>query len=235
MPRNWIRRQQVERRKQKESDSSPATTLLIELDGVILDSYPILYDVYCALLEHYGREGSSLQFQEISGLPYTSFIWALIYQQEIKASFDEILGWYRSFMVQHYISTIPLIAGAEAFLDLADAQSWRLALIAAQPRSLLLPFESKEQSAQFELIVPGDAMKASSETIPNLYEHALLRLGCAPEEALSIVTSRYGCLASEAAGVRSLFLTKQRGHPPSHSHKRCRAVYSWDEIQTFLH
>lgn len=234
MHRNFLRRQQVERRKQKENDSCPPTTLLIELDGAFLDSYSILYDVYNALLEHYGREGSYAQFQEICGLPYTSFIWALIYQQDIKASFEEILGWYRSFMVQHYISSIPLTAGVAAFLDFADAQSWRLALIASQPRALLLPFESKEQSMQFELIVPGDALKANSETIPNLYEHALLRLGCAPEETLSIVASRYGFLASETAGVRSLFLIKHGGNPPSHSHKRCRAVYSWDEIQTLL-
>lgn len=180
--------------------------LLLDLDGTIADSLPVLYEVYRKFLAQYGFEGSKEEFQSLNGPPLEEGVELLRQKYAISTGAKELYSTYCSLFASQYCSVLQPFPGTHAFLERALCQGLRLALVTSAPKEVALPFlRGKGLEELFEVVVTGDDVK-EGKPHPDPYLMALEQLALSPEQALVVEDSFQGALSGVRAGVATVVI-----------------------------
>lgn len=180
------------------------SAFIIEMDGALFDSIPVLYRVYEEFLRSHGLEGTREDFRKIVGLSNPEYVLALADQYGLKKSLPLLLKQYEQLLNAHYNENLSLFPNAAQFLEFCFQQGISLALIAnsglALSRKIL---RSKNLLEKFDEIVSVEELYSDPLLYRNNYEYALSVLGHPREEVIAITNTNIATQQALEANIQT--------------------------------
>lgn len=212
-------------------------TLIIEMDGALVDDISILFNAYISFLQKHGFEGSRSEFQELVGLPFPEFLYQLCENHGLRHSQQNLFKSYETFLSETYLPQVPLLPNAEIAVKKAHQLGLTIALVAPITRHLVRSYwAGKELSAFFEKVITPDVTDTLTSERSNLYQRALVDLGTAPEDAIAIVFSSQAKDSAKELQMTTWQISPQgkekkilKTEPNTHS-----SISGWQAIIDFL-
>ncbi len=187
--------------------------VLFDMDGLIVDTEPIHFKAFKAMMREYGHEIPESLMAKLVGYPEADNIEDLKRIYDMDASPDEMASRrYRLFMQFIRVDPIPVFPGFWEFSDEVRRRGLKQAVVssstAEQAEVILGRLFSRQPDkgspeAYFDAIVTGDDI-ANNKPAPDIYLLAAERLGAPPAECLVLEDTPAGVQAAAAAGTRVL-------------------------------
>jgi HAD superfamily hydrolase (TIGR01509 family) len=192
--------------------SGPAAVVL-DLDGVVIDSEGVWEEVREAFVQRHGGQWPGNAQQRMMGMSTAE--WAAFMHDDLGVPLEpgDIARGVIEAMLDRYRTGLPLLPGAQAALARL-AQHWSLGLASSSPREVVDAVLSLAGIAGlFRAVVSSDEV-AKGKPAPDVYLEAARRLGVAPTEALAVEDSANGIRAAHAAGM-AVVAVPNPGFPPA--------------------
>lgn len=206
------------------------------MDGTLVDTLPILFNVYKNFLKKRGVEPTQREFSELNGPTIPEVIQILQQRYELKGNLEKLLKEYQAELSLQYSQEVSLFPHAKETLLHAKEQGFKIALVSSAARSLVEAFVKGQQLAKiFDALVTPEGL-VKSKPAPDIYLRALKVLSILPQEALAIEDSENGVQSALDAGILTLWITHQKNTPnlQKTSHTLCTQVSDWAAIEQFL-
>ena len=194
----------------------PIRALLFDLDGTLIDSMP---HHHSAWVEWHARRSMVIdadQFFEATAGRSNDEIFADMLPgtgaAEIERLVDEKEALYREFAAP----SLTLIAGAQAYLEQARAQGFKLAVCTASTLpNMALAFERFGIDGWVETVVspadtmsgPGAGARVRGKPHPDIFLEAAHRLGIEPGHCVVFEDAPLGVEGARRAGMKAVALT----------------------------
>lgn len=172
--------------------------LLFDLDGTLLHSDPLHYEVFAEMFAERGRPiTETFYLEEIHGT-HNSESFPHLFPGEDAEALSELKE--RRFR-ERLDAGHPPMPGAVALLDRAERAGWKLAVVTNAPRvNAHHMLAAIGLEPRFPVLVIGDEC-ARGKPAPDPYLAAMERLGVAPEDCIAFEDSPSGMRAAAASGA----------------------------------
>jgi HAD superfamily hydrolase (TIGR01509 family) len=202
--------------------------LLIDLDGTLADSLPLLYQVYNEFLKGYHLKGSWEEFHTLNGLTLLEVMQTLVKKYNLLADPALLAKEYRGRLDLSYQENLPIFAFARQCLIYAKEKGLKLVLVTSAKRELAESFLKQHHLEKLmeEIITPDGNEKG--KPAPDIYLKALKKLQIAPEEAIALEDAEHGIAAALAAKIPTVQFHGKTAQPVLLS------VNGWVEFFQFL-
>lgn len=177
--------------------------LLLDLDGTLIDSHPVLRAAYERFLAEHGLRGSDEEYQRWNGPPLAEIVAGLRADHGLDEPAEVLYARYLALVERSYLDGAALMPGAEELLAWIAAEGIATAVVTSAPRRLAVPLLEARGVLDGAVVVCGDEVtRGKPDAEP--YRTALLRLGVAPERAMAVEDTVAGVRAATGAGLRCL-------------------------------
>ena len=177
--------------------------VIFDMDGVIIDSEPIHFEVDMQTMREFGVNISKDELNKYVGTTNEYMLNDLINKYKIQKSIKEILEYKMELTIRRIKETkINAISGIPELLISLKHNNIKTAIGSSSPKELIITVIEKFQSGKyFDCIVSGDEVKEGKPK-PDIYLEVSKRIGVNPEECIVIEDSRNGVLAAKNAGMK---------------------------------
>jgi HAD superfamily hydrolase (TIGR01509 family) len=172
--------------------------LLLDLDGTLADTLPMLRGVYARFLSDLGKHGDDAGFEEINGPPLHQVVAILKQRHALEAKAEQLLTRYMDLVQASYLDAAPS-AGAAELLAAATQSGWTCAIVTSNSEALTQQWLVQHNLAGFIREVIGKESIRVGKPNPEPYVAALARLRCEPDAAIAVEDSAAGVAAATAA------------------------------------
>jgi HAD superfamily hydrolase (TIGR01509 family) len=215
-------------------DLTTAQGILLDLDGVVIDSEGVHEQSLVILSERFGRRFSSAEVMSFKGLPEARTA------QKFRRAFpdltlsDQAIIKARIAIVRENFSLVTLINGVTEFLQKARAAGYRMALTTSANRELQeLAFARFQLDPYFEGVITGnDVSRGKPDPEPYLLSAAKLNL--ASETCAVVEDAVNGVRSGKAAGCYVIGLTTSFGAAPLREAGADWVVANFGQLSTRL-
>lgn len=179
--------------------------VIFDMDGVIIDSEPIHFEVDMQTMKDFGCGISKEELNKYVGTT-NEYMWTDIKNKyKLDKSVEEIIN-YRSEMVKRKVIESDL-APIEGIIDLLkDLKDKNIpaAIASSSPKDFIKVVVSKfELEDYFSCILSGEEVE-NGKPAPDIYVETAKKLGIPPEECIVIEDSKNGVLAAKKAGMKCI-------------------------------
>jgi HAD superfamily hydrolase (TIGR01509 family) len=176
-----------------------AAAVLFDMDGILVDSEPVWYEIEGALVERLGGTwGRHHQARCIGGTVDATCRY-IVDLTGTDRSVAEVQAEVMRGMADHFRTALPVVAGAVELVDAVRARGVSTALVSSSFRVLVDAALQKLGVDRFDVTVAGDEVRRGKPD-PEPYRTACERLGVAPADAIVVEDATNGVLSAEAAG-----------------------------------
>ena len=177
--------------------------VIFDMDGVIIDSGPIHFEVDMQTMREFGVNISKDELNKYVGTTNEYMLNDLINKYKIQKSIKEILEYKMELTIRRIKETkINAISGIPELLISLKHNNIKTAIGSSSPKELIITVIEKFQLGKyFDCIVSGDEVKEGKPK-PDIYLEVSKRIGVNPEECIVIEDSRNGVLAAKNAGMK---------------------------------
>ena len=177
--------------------------VIFDMDGVIIDSEPIHFEVDMQTMREFGVNISKDELNKYVGTTNEYILNDLINKYKIQKSIKEILEYKMELTIRRIKETkINAISGIPELLISLKHNNIKTAIGSSSPKELIITVIEKFQLGKyFDCIVSGDEVKEGKPK-PDIYLEVSKRIGVNPEECIVIEDSRNGVLAAKNAGMK---------------------------------
>jgi HAD superfamily hydrolase (TIGR01509 family) len=176
-----------------------AAAVLFDLDGLLVDSEPVWYDVEAAAVAELGGVwGHEHQAACIGGTLDASCRY-MIELAGADVSVEELTDRLLAEMVRRFRSSLPIHEGALALVDAVRAAGVPTGLVSSSYRVLVDAALDVLGRERFDVSVAGDEIEHGKPD-PTPYLTACKRLGVAPARCVVLEDAANGVASAEAAG-----------------------------------
>ncbi|MBO1346277.1 MAG: HAD-IA family hydrolase [Hormoscilla sp. GUM202] len=180
--------------------------ILLDLDGTIVNTDHLHYQVWQDILQDYGIEMDKTFYRgHISGRQNSAIVEDILPQ--LTKTAGEKLAEDKEARFRELALSLKPLAGLLDMLSWIDTHKLQTAAVTNAPRAnAKFMLEVLELTDSFDIVVLGDeAIAAKPDPAP--YNLALSRLGVSPQEAIAFEDSPSGMIAAVAAGIYSIGIT----------------------------
>ena len=185
----------------------PVRALLLDMDGTLADSLPLMRRLYAEFLEARGGRPSDAEFYSLNGVPLLGIMRALQATHGFGGDPAEHVEAYLARIHEHY-HEVPPIAGARELFSAARAADVRIAIVTSSSAGLAHAWSTGVELPVDTVIGCEDIRIGKPDPEPFLL--ALERLGCSAADALAVEDAPLGATSAVAAGVRT-WIRGERG------------------------
>jgi beta-phosphoglucomutase len=176
-------------------------TLLLDFDGTLVDSMPVLEQAYYNFLAENNASGSAQGFAELIGSGLPEIIKRLKIKHNLQREADELYASYAKTLVDLYQNSILPCPGAQSLLEFASAEKIVTAIVTSAPRKLVqVCAQSLQWTKYLSHIFSADDVLLSKPH-PDVYLAALEKTASPPVDALAIEDSINGIISAHAAQI----------------------------------
>ena len=179
--------------------------VIFDMDGVIIDSEPIHFEVDIQTMKDFGCSISKEELNKYVGTT-NEYMWTDIKNKyKLDKSVEEIIN-YRSEMVKRKVieSDLIPIEGIADLLKELKVKNIPAAIASSSPRDFIEVVVSKFQLEDyFSCIWSGEEVE-NGKPAPDIYVETAKKLGISPEECIVIEDSKNGVLAAKKAGMKCI-------------------------------
>jgi mannitol-1-/sugar-/sorbitol-6-/2-deoxyglucose-6-phosphatase len=212
-------------------DGRDVAALVFDMDGLLVDSEPVWFDVERAFLARLGHTWTRADADACigQGTPSTLRVWQRRFGLEVDIERDTAV------MVDAVIARaghIPLKPGALALLDLA-ARHATPAAVASSSRHRLIDavLDATDLRSRFAAVVSGQDV-ARGKPAPDVFVRAAQVLGVAPADTVVLEDAVAGVEGARAAGARVIAVPSTRS--PRFAELATHVVQSLSEAAALL-
>jgi HAD superfamily hydrolase (TIGR01509 family) len=173
--------------------------LLVDLDGTLADSHPVLWATFEGFLRARGITATQAAFDSLDGARLTEIVVTLRERHGLAEPVERLVRDYQLGLENAY-RMIEAAPGAYELVGAARAAGTRLVLVTSAPRALAAAFLAGAGLADaFAGIVSGEDGPVKPDPAP--YRAALRLAGAEPGRALVVEDAPAGVRAAGAAGL----------------------------------
>lgn len=179
--------------------------VIFDMDGVIIDSEPIHFEVDMQTMKDFGCSISKEELNKYVGTTNEYMYTDIKNNYKIDKSVEELI-YYRSEMVKKKISESDLmpIEGITHLLKHLKDKNIPAAIASSSPRDFIEVVVSKfGLEDYFSCILSGEEVEKGKPD-PDIYIEAAKKLGILPKECIVIEDSKNGVLAAKKAGMKCI-------------------------------
>lgn len=179
---------------------SKYSTLLIDLDGLLIDSEKVYHEVGYKMTAELGKVlTKDIIAKQMGRSPYESLD---IYRRELgitEYTTRELVDWRDEEMRRAYSLNIDLMPGGLELMNNAQGK-YRMAIATGSTRNLVdIVVEKLELDKFMEHVQPSDEIERGKPN-PDIFLECARKLGVDPSECIVLEDSSNGCLAGKRAG-----------------------------------
>jgi HAD superfamily hydrolase (TIGR01509 family) len=176
--------------------------LLLDLDGTLADSLPVMRTVYQRLLAAFDRQGSDDEFDRLNGPPLSVVAAHLLETHKLDVPSQLLITRYRELIADAYL-TVPPRKGAHALLETLRDGGVCTAVVTSNARIQALNWLETTQLEPLIDVVVGFEDTQKGKPDPEPYRMALKRLGATPDLSLAVEDTLTGARSAVAAGLKT--------------------------------
>jgi len=178
--------------------------VIFDMDGVLIDSEPLHFEVLRRVLGHDGVQLSGAENEEFIGTTSAAMFATLIARHALPRSVSEYVALYDAAVLEVLRRPHKAQPGVEHLLGYLRQSSIRLGVASSSNRSWIdATLRSLQLTDAFEAIISGDEVSRGKPD-PSIYTLAAQRLGIAPERCLAIEDAPNGVESARRAGMAVL-------------------------------
>jgi beta-phosphoglucomutase len=203
------------------------------LDGTLVDSMSLLYEVYLAFLRGFGISGSKEEFNSLVGPSIPEVVLRLQKQYQLPHDYTTLLHSYHSTLTRSYVEEIQLFPDAKKFLKFIKKRGLKLLLVtSAQLFVANAVIDRLDVRQFFDAVVTSDGLERSKPD-PAIYKRALEIAQVRPGEAIAIEDTASGIEAAVGAGIFPIWF--KSGPFEYREGKELVEAGSWKAVLQFFH
>lgn len=185
------------------SSSPPASAVLFDLDGVLIDSEPLYTEATQAVVGRFGKVFDWSVKSEIIGRSSLEGAIYTIAALALPLSPEEYLA-ERGVHLDRLFANVPLMPGAAELVQKLDELGVPIAVATSSTRRLYLQKTAPHACfSRFDAVVCGDDPRVRAlKPAPDIFLVAASELGVDPARCLVVEDSLAGVAAARAAGAR---------------------------------
>ena len=174
--------------------------ILIDFDGTIANSLPVLFTVYSNIVEDLGGIPSKKEFEDLNGPSLAEIAAILLKRYPSKMHNKELLNLYQETLREAYNGLTPF-PGTKDFLRKAMTLNFRMGIVTSAYRRLVVDFlEKYELNSYFSGIYTSDNVERAKPN-PDLYTYALKMMKIESKDCVVIEDSNHGLKSAINAGI----------------------------------
>lgn len=179
--------------------------VIFDMDGVIIDSEPIHFEVDMQTMRDLGFDISSEELEKYVGTTNEYMFTDLKNKYNINQSIEEIINYKVELTKKKIIqSDLDPIEGIKELLVDLKNKNIPTAIASSSPRSFIDVVVAKfNLQDYFKYIISGEEV-VNGKPAPDVYIETAKKLGLPPEECTVIEDSRNGVLAAKTAGMKCI-------------------------------
>ena len=179
--------------------------VIFDMDGVIIDSEPIHFEVDMQTMKDLGCNISVEELEKYVGTTNEYMLTDIKKNYNISTSIEEIIS-YKVEMTKSKIiqSDLEPIEGIKELLSRLKNKNIPAAIASSSPRDFIDIVISKfKLQDYFKYIVSGEEV-ANGKPAPDVYIETAKKLGLSPKDCTVIEDSKNGVLAAKTAGMKCI-------------------------------
>jgi HAD superfamily hydrolase (TIGR01509 family) len=187
--------------------------VVLDLDGVLIDSEPVWEEVRRGLVAERGGHWAADAQTRLMGMSTREWSRYLGEDLGVGLPAEEVATLVVERMAARYAAGLPLIPGATAALERLAAR-WPLGLASSSARPLIDTVLAAAGWADLFTLTVSTEEVAAGKPAPDVYLVAAERLGVAAGSAVAVEDSSNGLRSAAAAGLRVIAVPHPR-YPPA--------------------
>lgn len=193
------------------NDMSARRALLLDFDGTIADTLPVLQETYASFLRSIGATATAPTFAQVNGANLFQLITDL--SRRYAPDQDAAQLWRRYWRtIETTVPTAAALEGTHEIIAWAKRQGWRVGIGSASRSNLIADWLTRHAlDAQIDCIIGADLCERGKPD-PAIYQMLVEHLGVAPQNCIVIEDSESGVTSARRAGLAVIRLTGT--HPP---------------------
>ncbi len=181
--------------------------IFFDLDGTLVDSIEIMYNVYCNFLHSFHIIGTKIEFENLNGPSLKEIVIYLKNKYDLHDSVEELLVKYGNMIEQSYNNVKPFRDSTE-LLSYLKNKGYKLAIVSSSTSNLVQSILKKNNWLNyFSLIITGDQIKKSKPS-PDIYNLCISHTNTNIKKILVIEDSKNGYESAQKAGLKCILLDK---------------------------
>ena len=181
--------------------------IFFDLDGTLVDSIGIMYDVYCNFLHNFHITGTKTEFQYLNGPSLKEIVIYLKNKYDLCDSVEELLIKYHNMIEESYVDVRPFRDSTE-LLSYLKNKKYKLAIVSSSTSDMVQSILKKNNWLNyFSLIITGDQIKKSKPS-PDIYNLCISRTNSNIKKILVVEDSKNGYESAQSAGLKCILLDK---------------------------
>ncbi|MBE7900703.1 HAD family phosphatase [Paenibacillus polymyxa] len=213
------------------SASVPVKAVIFDMDGVLVDSEPIYFEIERSSFAHFGAPMTEEEHHTYVGVTLESMWRQVLDRHQLTHTLEEALAYHRKNVMQTITAHEGLVAinGLERWLDWLQEKGIPVAVASSSPRSLIdLIMEKTGLGRYFDIRITGEEV-SQGKPAPDIFLYAAELLGTAPAHCIVIEDSRNGVHAAKSAGMRCIGLHNP-GSGQQDLSKADHNIFSYDDL-----
>ncbi|MBV6716461.1 HAD family hydrolase [Paenibacillus chitinolyticus] len=182
--------------------------VLFDMDGVLIDSEPIYFDIERSSFDHFGVPVSEEDHHSFVGVTLESMWEQILDKHRIPFALEQVLTYHKDNVMTILSGHTELTAmpQAERWLSWLKEKQIPVAVASSSPRPLIELIMDKTGLGHYlDVRVSGEEVN-HGKPAPDIFLHAAGLLGVEPSSCLVIEDSRNGVKAAKSAGMRCIGL-----------------------------
>ena len=188
--------------------------VIFDMDGVIVDSEPMYFEIERDLFRYFKVNVSKEQHEAFVGTSLENMWDKLIKDNNLQDCKENIVGYHKKHVIKHMESLLELspTKNVKEFLEDLKENDIKIGLASSSPKDLINIILNKLNMKNFfKIIVSGEEVEQSKPN-PEIFFKAAQLLNVAPNECVVIEDSSNGVKAAKDAGMKCIgFLNLNSG------------------------
>ena len=179
--------------------------IIFDMDGVIIDSEPIHYEIEQNLLKKLGANLSKKEHATFIGTTDYNMWSSLKERYNLEPSVEEIIDMKKELFLRN-IDKIQLIDGFYDFMTMLYKKGYKLGLASSNNRKAVESIVEKfELDKYIEVTMSGEDV-SKGKPDPEIFLTTAKKLSINPEDCIVVEDAENGVVAAKAAGMKCIAL-----------------------------
>lgn len=188
--------------------------VIFDMDGVIIDSEPLHYEVNQQIFENYGLNISEQEYSSFIGISNQQMWTTIKAKYQISLTVSALVELQQKGNLDYLKNSDEKpMPGILKLLNDLQIHRVKIGLASSSPREYIdLVLKKFAMASFFQVVVSGEDVK-NSKPAPDIFLQASKLINTKPEDCLVIEDSNHGVISAKSAGMKCIgFRNKNSGN-----------------------